>query len=268
MMLKPGSLLYYATRWSSTPTQLLYTLYDILSQLPSSSQEPEIRAHKLQFWHSDLTRFFQKDSPQHPLLQAWQQHPSLTTLPQAPFWNLIESIQWECEGGTFETEDDQQQFLKLKGGSLGKLVAALNNASPQGSLLAEQLGVITQALTQLQYLGRDLRRGFCFLPYASHHLAFSGLIAPKKPSPEWQDYLSTLLQQWQQEAKQISTALTLNDAVCLKSLTTQWLLTYKSLTHLQKDGFPVYHYSYHLPPTQLLWWAFRNKRTTSVCKLF
>lgn len=169
-----GSAFRYACLYLDDPQRravsavraLDQTLDDIRRQVA----EPHVAKAKLDWWNNSLYRLTQADAPppDTPITQALMQ--ALETL-DIPFEQLVPALENRLGGAEleldyqgFETESDMSAYLDATGGAVFELYARLLGRPDTETTLWRQVGSQHQRLTRLQYLGRDIRSGFIYLP--------------------------------------------------------------------------------------------------------
>lgn len=169
-----GSAFRYACLYLDDPQRravsavraLDQTLDDIRRQVA----EPHVAKAKLDWWNNSLYRLTQADAPppDTPITQALIQ--ALAAL-EIPFEQLVPALENRLGGAEleldyqgFETETDMATYLDATGGAVFELYAQLLDRPDSEIALWRQVGSQHQRLTRLQYLGRDIRSGFIYLP--------------------------------------------------------------------------------------------------------
>jgi len=169
-----GSAFRYACLYLDDPERravsavraLDQTLEDIRRQVA----EPHVAKAKLDWWNNSLYRLTQADAPppDTPITQALIQ--ALTNL-EIPFDQLVPALENRLGGAElelnyqgFDTETDMSAYLDATGGAVFELYARLLGRPDSETALWRQVGGQHQRLTRLQYLGRDIRSGFIYLP--------------------------------------------------------------------------------------------------------
>lgn len=199
-----GSGFRYATLYLDEPQRraisAIKALDVTLDDISRTIAEPSVARAKLDWWISALFRMSQ-EAPDHPITQSLlgalnELNCAVSTLVPA-LEERLGGAQLELDYQGFETRADTQAYLEATGGAVFELFARILVVPEAQRATWRQLGAIHRRITRLQYLGRDVRGGFIYIPreqLTSHDLAEADLYRPEAPATtrklieaEWTD---------------------------------------------------------------------------------
>jgi 15-cis-phytoene synthase len=101
-----------------------------------------------------------------PVLRALDDTRRRFPLPIDALQELIDGIEMDVRGTTYETFDDLVLYCRRVAGTVGRLSLAIfgDNADPQAADLADRLGVALQQTNILRDVREDLQNGRVYLP--------------------------------------------------------------------------------------------------------
>lgn len=101
-----------------------------------------------------------------PVLRALEDTSKRFPLPIDALQELIDGIEMDVRGTTYETFDDLVLYCRRVAGTVGRLCLAIfgNNADPHAADLADRLGVALQQTNILRDVREDLHNGRVYLP--------------------------------------------------------------------------------------------------------
>jgi phytoene synthase len=106
------------------------------------------------------------DDPTDPVLVAVADTARRFPVPVSAFAELVDGVQMDLDGATYETFDDLVVYCRRVAGSIGRLCLSVfgSDADPQLPLYADQLGIALQQTNILRDVREDLLNGRVYLP--------------------------------------------------------------------------------------------------------
>lgn len=108
------------------------------------------------------------DSATEPVLVAVADSARRFPVPLEAFDELIDGVEMDLGGVTYETFDDLRAYCRCVAGSIGRLCLSIfgNGSDPRAPLFADQLGIALQQTNILRDIREDLLLGRVYLPTA------------------------------------------------------------------------------------------------------
>lgn len=114
-----------------------------------------------------LDRIYAGDPAPEPVDRALTDAVERFAIPRALLEALLEGLEWDVAGRTYETIGDVQAYAARVAGAVGAMMAALMGArSPEQVARACDLGVAMQLTNIARDVGEDARAGRLYLPRA------------------------------------------------------------------------------------------------------
>jgi len=186
-----GSAFRYACLHLNAPQRRAITAVRALDQtlddIRRQVAEPHVARAKLDWWSNALYCLTQGDATRAdtPIPQALMIALDDLNVQVQEFVPALESrlggAMLELDYQGFETDTDMNAYLDASGGATFELYALLLDVPMDERPLWRKLGAAHLRITRLQYLGRDVRSGFIYLPQdllAMHGLSDADLFRP------------------------------------------------------------------------------------------
>src|SRR5579875_3693385 len=111
------------------------------------------------------------DSATDPVLVAVAETARRFPVPLEAFEELIDGVEMDLDGSTYETFDDLRLYCRCVAGSIGRLCLSIfgnstTGTDPRAPLFADQLGIALQQTNILRDIREDLLLGRVYLPAA------------------------------------------------------------------------------------------------------
>lgn len=106
------------------------------------------------------------DSATDPVLVAVAETTRRFPVPLEAFEELIDGVEMDLDGTTYQTFDDLRLYCRCVAGSIGRLCLAIfgSRTDPRAPLFADQLGIALQQTNILRDIREDLLLGRVYLP--------------------------------------------------------------------------------------------------------
>lgn len=173
-------------------------LYAFCRDADDAVDEPGARAGAVDELRERLDRVYRGRPLDAPVDRALACVVAKTELPRAPLDALLEGMEWDVRGRSYETLDDLHGYAARVAGTVGVAMTVLMGPrAPSVLARACDLGVAMQLTNIARDVGEDARRGRVYLPLA--WLREAGvdperLVRDPRPSPELASVVSRLLE--------------------------------------------------------------------------
>lgn len=238
------------------------TLDDIRRQVA----EPHVARAKLDWWSNALYCLSQGEAGRAdtPITRALTAALNELNVPVRELVPALESrlggaaLELDYQG--FERTADMAAYLDAAGGATFELYAHLLDIPADERALWRRLGTSHLRLTRLQYLGRDIRSGFIYLPQdlmSTHNLSEADLFRPnagETARPLLHDELDRLIE----DRNTAILALTTSNRHPHRFLRALMAIDHARLRQLSRHGVSVLEQRPELSPFRCLvvaWWA-------------
>lgn len=148
---------------------------------------PGDRTAQLLALRADLTRIWQVEEPEHPVLRALAPTVAACRLSQEPFELLVEAGLIDQRGGRYQTFDELLGYCRYSAIPLGHIVLQVFEQASQSTMeLSDRVCAALQVLEHAQDIAEDYASGRVYVPQsdlaefgvAEHDLAATGHAGP------------------------------------------------------------------------------------------
>jgi 15-cis-phytoene synthase len=137
-----------------------------LEDIVQTIAEPQVARTKLDWWRGALHQATTETHSDHPILLSLLESTTPTTLERMVphLESRLGSALIALDYQGFAAETDLNAYLDAKGGALFTLYAQALDLPPETTAQLAPLGALSHRIDSLQWLGRDVARGFVYLP--------------------------------------------------------------------------------------------------------
>lgn len=137
-----------------------------LDEIVQTIAEPQVARSKLDWWRGALHQATTEASSSHPVLISLLESTTPATLEKMVphLESRLGSALLALDYQGFATESDLNAYLDAKGGALFRLYAQALDLPEETTAGLATLGALSHRIDNLQWLGRDVARGFVYLP--------------------------------------------------------------------------------------------------------
>lgn len=160
---------YYGIRLlPATKRQGLCALYALARRIDDIGDEEAPVGQKRAALATVRKQLSDIDSATDPVLVAVAQTAHRFPVPLEAFEELIDGVEMDLDGVTYETFDDLRLYCRCVAGSIGRLCLSVfgKGTDPRAPLFADQLGIALQQTNILRDIREDLLLGRVYLPAA------------------------------------------------------------------------------------------------------
>ena len=144
---------------------VLYAFCRELDDVVDDCSDPSVAQAALDWWHIDLAKVFNDETPEHPVCQALKPVAKQFLLPQIEFEEIIKGMQMDLTLVRYDDFIDLQLYCYRVAGVIGRLIARiLGFRRPQTLQYAEKMGLALQLTNIIRDVGEDARNGRIYLP--------------------------------------------------------------------------------------------------------
>ena len=158
---------YYGIRLLPTPKrQGLCALYALARRIDDIGDEDAPLETKRTALGQVRKQLSDLDTATDPVLVAVAETARRFPVPLEAFEELLDGVEMDLRGATYETFDELRIYCRCVAGSIGRLCLSIfgNGTDPRASLFADQLGIALQQTNILRDIREDLLLGRVYLP--------------------------------------------------------------------------------------------------------
>lgn len=172
-----------------------------LDEIVQTIAEPQVARAKLDWWRGALHQATTEGYSNHPILITLLESTSPATLEKMVphLESRLGSALLALDYQGFADEADRDAFLDAKGGALFQMYAHVLDTPEETTIKLGILGALGQRIHLLHWLGRDVTRGFIYIPAAQ--LKQHGLDEADFHRPDRSARLASLLQEEYEQIK-------------------------------------------------------------------
>lgn len=165
-----------------------------LEEIVQTVAEPQVARSKLDWWRAALHQATTEASSNHPvLISLLESTPPATLEKMVPHLeSRLGSALLALDYQGFDTEADLTAYLDAKGGALFRLYAQALDLPEETTVKLGALGALGHRIDNLQWLGRNVARGFIYL--SAEQLQKHGVNEADFHRPDRSTRLAPLLQ--------------------------------------------------------------------------
>ena len=164
-----------------------------LEEIVQAVAEPQVARSKLDWWRGALHQATTEARSDHPVLMSLLESTRPDTLEKMVphLESRLGSALLALDYQGFDTEADLNAYLDAKGGALFRLYAQALDLPEETTVKLGRLGALSHRIDHLQWLGRDVARGFIYL--SAEQLEKYGVIEADFHRPDRSSQLAPLL---------------------------------------------------------------------------
>ncbi len=262
-VLKPGSSLYYALRWTEPAKRqaiaALFTLGQTLKFIPLDCSDTQVARQKLSWWRIECERL-QTGNPTHPLLQTLLPIINQYALPAAIFSHCVDMLELHLDKREYiDLNELEDYYLAIQQIEASAIKVTADNADIAADY-SKQLSLAWQYSFNLQYFRKiALRRQYRFTQEEISQLDLNAISALR---------MTESLKAWLAKQAHYANAH-YQQALQLLPLTQRYSqlpfliftkLQLKLLEEIEKDGWQIFTHQLELTPLRKLWLAWRIRK--------
>lgn len=253
------SSFYYSFRFLPPPKRqaitALYALCREVDDVVDQSQNPEIAATTLTWWHEEITRAYE-GLAQHPVTRALEKPIQDYHLPRNAFDQLLAGMMRDLFQKEYSDLSELEGYCYQVAGTVGELIVhILGFQHPETLRYATTLGLALQLTNIIRDVREDAQQGRIYLPqdWLMEYQLHSRDILAYQDSPPLNTLLKALAER-AYHAYQEAFAILPKEDRCKQRIGILMGTLYRALLdEIANDGFQVMHHRIHLTPLHKIW---------------
>jgi len=227
----------------------IFAIYHDISEIPYATSDLKVAYQKQQFWHEEITRFFQ-NKPRHPATRALQQHNS-NALSQKFFHDLLQGCAFDLSPKPILNAQHFQQYCSQHMRALQSLLLEHYGCNTKtANDFCNTLSLAWQYMDTLKKMYLNLQKKRLFLPQQDRvkFKVSDTQLFQAKPNDQTQALFQFYQDTIQQLCQKAETQLHPHDRPLLRPMVImthlhlqQWQRTFKNPLEAQPDLLPLKH---------------------------
>lgn len=238
----------------------LYAYCREIDDAVDESSDPQVAAHKLNWWAQELDRL-DAGQPEHPVSRALMPHMHVYDMTRNRLLEVLTGMRMDLQQNRYADQEALALYCRRVAGVVGEMASSIfGRTHPDTLKYADRLGLAFQLTNIIRDVGEDARKGRIYLPQdllQRHGVSVAELLAGQR-APGFSAAMRDMAQLARRAYQEAYAMLPETDRRAQRPGLIMASIYSTLLDEIERDDFQVLDRRTSLTPIRKLWLAWRT----------